>query len=92
MHANIVLGQDFLDYAPLFGEIADAYYEREMYSEAGVLYELLGEDPVVTSFHYPLSTGTEPVADKQLLYLAKCSCMPSDARKLERSGGTVQDW
>ena len=44
MHANIVLSQDVLDYAPLFGEIADAYYEREMYAQAKPIYEILGHD------------------------------------------------
>jgi hypothetical protein len=42
MHANIVLAQDVLDYAALFGEIADAYYELEMYADAGPIYETLG--------------------------------------------------
>jgi hypothetical protein len=31
----------------LFVEIADAYFEREMYAEASPLYELLGEDATV---------------------------------------------
>jgi general transcription factor 3C polypeptide 3 (transcription factor C subunit 4) len=47
MHANIVLSQDLLDYSPLFVEIADAYFEREMYADASPLYELLGEDAAV---------------------------------------------
>ena len=47
MHANIVLSQDLLDYSPLFVEIADAYFDREMYAEASPLYELLGEDAAV---------------------------------------------
>jgi general transcription factor 3C polypeptide 3 (transcription factor C subunit 4) len=49
MHANIVLSQDILDYSPLFVEIADAYFDREMYAEAIPLYELLGEDAAVSS-------------------------------------------
>ena len=48
MHANIVLSQDLLDYSPLFVEIADAYFDREMYVEASPLYELLGEDAAVS--------------------------------------------
>jgi general transcription factor 3C polypeptide 3 (transcription factor C subunit 4) len=52
MHANIVLSQDLLDYSPLFVEIADAYFDREMYAEASPLYELLGEDATV-SFYCP---------------------------------------
>jgi general transcription factor 3C polypeptide 3 (transcription factor C subunit 4) len=47
MHANIVLSQDILDYSPLFVEIADAYFDREMYAEASPLYEFLGEDAAV---------------------------------------------
>ena len=44
IHANIVLSQEVLDYAPLFAEIADAYFERELYAEARPIYELLGTD------------------------------------------------
>lgn len=47
MHADIVLGQEVLDYAPLFVEIADAYFEREMFAEARPIYELLGTDESV---------------------------------------------
>ena len=44
MHAKIILAQDVAEYAPLFSEIADAYFEREMYAEAGHIYEMLGGD------------------------------------------------
>ena len=44
LHANIILSQDVLDYAPLFVEIADAYFERELFSEARPIYEVLGTD------------------------------------------------
>ncbi|KAL0577198.1 transcription factor TFIIIC subunit tfc4 [Marasmius crinis-equi] len=44
-HANVVLSEEVLDYAPLFVEIADAYFEREMYAEAKPVYEMLGTDP-----------------------------------------------
>ncbi|KIM89674.1 hypothetical protein PILCRDRAFT_812481 [Piloderma croceum F 1598] len=50
MHANIVLSQDLLDYSPLFVEISDAYFDREMYAEASPLYELLGEDAATSNF------------------------------------------
>ena len=46
-HANVVLSQEVLDYAPLFAEIADAYFELEMYAEARPIYELLGTDAAV---------------------------------------------
>ena len=44
MHAKIVLEQDVVHYASLFHEIADAYFDREMYAEAKPIYELLGHD------------------------------------------------
>jgi len=47
MHANIVLNEDVLDYAPLFCEIADAYFERGMFVEARPIYEVLGGDTSV---------------------------------------------
>ena len=43
-HASIVLNQDVVDYAPLFVEIADAYFDREMYAQARPIYEMLGQD------------------------------------------------
>jgi len=48
LHANVVLGEDVLDYSVLFAEIADAYFEREMYAEAKPIYEILGGDPAVS--------------------------------------------
>lgn len=47
MHAAIVLSHDILDYAPLFAEIADAYFAREMYGDARPVYEALGSDATV---------------------------------------------
>ena len=47
-HADIILAQDVLEYAPLFTEIADAYFEREMYAEARYIYEILGGDAGVS--------------------------------------------
>lgn len=49
MHASIVLGQDILEYAALFAEIADAYFARGMYAEAGNIYEMLGADAGVSA-------------------------------------------
>jgi hypothetical protein len=48
MHANIVLLNDVMDYAPLFAEIADAYYDKDLYSDAKPIYELLGADAGVS--------------------------------------------
>ncbi|OJA08708.1 hypothetical protein AZE42_08889 [Rhizopogon vesiculosus] len=51
MHASIVLAQDVLDYAALFGEIADSYFEREMYADARPIYEVLGGHPATSSLY-----------------------------------------
>jgi general transcription factor 3C polypeptide 3 (transcription factor C subunit 4) len=47
LHASAILSEEVLDYSVLFAEIADAYFEREMYAEAKPIYELLGGDPAV---------------------------------------------
>ncbi|PFH45985.1 hypothetical protein AMATHDRAFT_8403 [Amanita thiersii Skay4041] len=57
MHANIILSQDVLDYAPLFTEIADAYFERKMYAEARPIYEILGADVATSSIYILLQTA-----------------------------------
>ncbi|KAM5536661.1 hypothetical protein V8D89_009756 [Ganoderma adspersum] len=57
MHAKIILAQDVAEYAPLFSEIADAYFEREMYGEAGHIYEMLGGDAGTSSMHVLLQAG-----------------------------------
>ena len=31
MHASVILGQGVQEYAPLFSEVADAYYDQRMY-------------------------------------------------------------
>ncbi|TCD69113.1 transcription factor TFIIIC subunit tfc4 [Steccherinum ochraceum] len=51
LHANIVLAEDVKEYAPLFGEIADAYHEKRLFAEAGQIYEVLGGDPETSSIH-----------------------------------------
>lgn len=55
LHVGAVLSEDVLDYAPLFLETADAYFEREMYAEARPIYELLGGEASVCGFPFPLS-------------------------------------
>ncbi|KAF5378579.1 hypothetical protein D9615_007122 [Tricholomella constricta] len=57
LHANAVLSQDVLDYAPLFAEIADAYFDRELYAEARPIYELLGADAATSSLYILLQTA-----------------------------------
>lgn len=54
MHAHIILAQDVTEYAPLFGEIADAYFDRELYAEAGRIYEILGQDAGVRFLYFYL--------------------------------------
>ncbi|CDO69335.1 hypothetical protein BN946_scf184746.g16 [Trametes cinnabarina] len=58
MHARIVLAQDAVEYAPLFSEIADAYFERELYSEAGHIYEMLGGDAGTSSMYVLLQAAS----------------------------------
>jgi general transcription factor 3C polypeptide 3 (transcription factor C subunit 4) len=48
------LSQDVLDYAPLFCEIADAYFDRKMYAEAKPIYEMLGSDVAVRIIYIQL--------------------------------------
>ena len=54
MHAAIVLAQDVVDYAPLFAEIADVCFERELYADAKPIYELLGRDAGVCTMFLPV--------------------------------------
>ncbi|KAH7911471.1 hypothetical protein BJ138DRAFT_1237800 [Hygrophoropsis aurantiaca] len=68
MHASVVLSQDILDYAALFGEIADAFFELEMYADAGPIYEMLGADPATSSLYV-------------LLQVAICRRMQGDLRE-----------
>ncbi|CAL1715852.1 unnamed protein product [Somion occarium] len=51
IHAKIILSQNVGEYAPLFAEIADAYFDREMYAEAGQIYEILGADTETSSLY-----------------------------------------
>ncbi|KAJ7116658.1 hypothetical protein C8R44DRAFT_212104 [Mycena epipterygia] len=57
IHADVVLSQDILDYAPLFTEIADAYFERELFAEARCIYELLGGNDTTSSVYILLQTA-----------------------------------
>ncbi|TFK50646.1 TPR-like protein [Heliocybe sulcata] len=57
MHATIILSENVMDYAPLFAEIADAYFEREIYAEARPVYEVLGADASTSSLHVLLQAA-----------------------------------
>ena len=67
MHASVILAQDIREYAPLFSEIADAYYDQRMYTAAVATYEELGQDPAVrhsrSCLEYPFTVHrNRPVA------------------------------
>lgn len=49
IHADIILSQSVLEFAPLFAELADAYFEREIYDQARPIYEILGADAGVSA-------------------------------------------
>ncbi|KAG6843906.1 hypothetical protein H0H87_011895, partial [Tephrocybe sp. NHM501043] len=57
LHANAVLSQEVLDYAPLFAEIADAYFDKKLYADARPIYELLGADAATSSLYVLLQTA-----------------------------------
>ncbi|KAJ6588829.1 hypothetical protein B0H19DRAFT_1248427 [Mycena capillaripes] len=57
LHVSAVLSEDVLDYAPLFVETADAYFERELYAEARPIYELLGAEASTSSLYILLQTA-----------------------------------
>ncbi|KAL1658912.1 hypothetical protein GGG16DRAFT_119694 [Schizophyllum commune] len=44
LHASVVLAEEHTDYAPLFAEIGDAYFEKGLWAEAKGVYEVLGGD------------------------------------------------
>ncbi|KAL1761213.1 hypothetical protein FB107DRAFT_255088 [Schizophyllum commune] len=44
LHASVVLAEEPTDYAPLFAEIGDAYFEKGLWAEAKGVYEVLGGD------------------------------------------------
>ena len=48
IHTKIILACNMLEYAPLFQEIADAYFENELYNLALPLYEDLASEEQVS--------------------------------------------
>ena len=87
MHAKIILAQDVTEYAPLFAEIADAYFEKEMYSEAGHIYEMLGGDAGVWFSLHPMFAIPHRIVRSQtssmyvLLQAAACRRMVGDLKE-----------
>ena len=63
MHASVILAQDIREYAPLFSEIADAYYDQKMYTAAVAIYEELGQDPAVRHLLRLQDSLTDPLTD-----------------------------
>ncbi|KAJ7029216.1 hypothetical protein C8F04DRAFT_1043456 [Mycena alexandri] len=57
IHADVVLSQDIFDYAPLFSEIADAYFELELWTDARAIYELLGANDTTSSVYILMQTA-----------------------------------
>ncbi|KAJ6622252.1 hypothetical protein B0H10DRAFT_2014932 [Mycena sp. CBHHK59/15] len=57
LHADVVLSQDILDYAPLFTEIADTYFEQDLFADARCIYELLGAKQTTSSVDILLQTA-----------------------------------
>ncbi|KAF7290469.1 TPR-like protein [Mycena kentingensis (nom. inval.)] len=49
VHADMILAEEMLDYAPLFTEIADAYFEVDRMPDARTIYERLGSCEATTS-------------------------------------------
>ncbi|KAF7361060.1 TPR-like protein [Mycena sanguinolenta] len=66
IHAAIVLGQDILDYAPLFCEIADAFFDRELFSDALAIYEVLGSNETTSSVYILQQTAECMRANNEL--------------------------
>jgi general transcription factor 3C polypeptide 3 (transcription factor C subunit 4) len=58
LHAQVILAQDPLDYAPLFLELADTYFGVDMYAEAHPIYEILGTHPATSSIYVLMQTAT----------------------------------
>jgi hypothetical protein len=58
MHASIVLTHEITEYASLFAEIADAYFDKEMYVDARPVYEALGSDASVSCDIYGIEEYT----------------------------------
>lgn len=57
-----------LDYAALFVEIADAYFQQEAYDDARPIYEALGADPAVSGIlNFVKAVRLNACIDKQLV-------------------------
>lgn len=57
LHASVILSQDVKSFSVLFAEIADAYFEKQLWAEAKPIYELLGCDPETSSLYILLQTA-----------------------------------
>jgi hypothetical protein len=70
MHASIVLTHEITEYASLFAEIADAYFDKEMYADARPVYEALGSDASVSCD----ICGAEDYTLNRMFRPAACTC------------------
>jgi len=81
LHANVVLAEDVLDYSVLFAEIADAYFEKELFADSSKpIYELLGGDPAVCSSSLLRVFTVKNLLDEQHLYSHANGCMHAKYR------------
>ncbi|KAJ7848411.1 hypothetical protein B0H13DRAFT_2361910 [Mycena leptocephala] len=95
VHADVVLSQDILDYAPLFSEIADAYFEQELFAEARAIYELLAGNDTTSSVYILLQTAeclrmTDELQDAADVYEAGKSCALQSNPELPINETTVR--
>ena len=80
LHASVVLVEDVLDYSVLFAEIADAYFEKELFADAKSIYELLGGDLAVRSLSLLRVCTVKNLLDKQHLESHVNGCMHAKYR------------
>lgn len=84
-HAGVILSQNVKDFAVLFAEIADAYFEKHLWAEAKPIYELLGGDSEVRrALLAPIDHISVPALDEQLVYLTSNSSMSAHDGRTQR--------
>ena len=92
MHASVILAQDIREYAPLFSEIADAYYDQRMYITAVAIYEELGRDHAVRNFASLPSrlTHRSPVQTSSIYVLERAAACRRMNGDLENSAAIYE--
>ncbi|EJD52995.1 TPR-like protein [Auricularia subglabra TFB-10046 SS5] len=56
-HANVILAGDIREWATLYGEIADAYFEQRLFEDALPIYERLTENEETSSIEAVMRIG-----------------------------------